>query len=135
MSPGEQAEEGRQAIANGELQHLKELYNLSWAVLATLIKVDATALKQWTAGKRIPSHEHAKKVGAWMLEVQDTIDTTTLAYSPDDLAPLSVASQVLGMSYATVLRKCQERELTCVDLGALGVYILKSDLRILKEVA
>jgi transcriptional regulator with XRE-family HTH domain len=135
MSPGDQAHEGREAIASGRLLSLKERFNLSWAALASLIQVDATALKQWVAGDRIPTHEHAKKIGAWMLEVRDTIGTATLQYSANDLVPLSVASQVLGMSYATVLRKCQDRELTCVDLGGLGVYILKSDLRILREVA
>lgn len=133
MPPGDYAREGREALTNGRLLSLKERFNLSWPVLASLIKVDATALKQWIAGTREPSHEHAKTIGAWMMEVQDTIGSATIQYSPEDLVPLSVASQVLGMSYATVLQKCQDRALTCVDLGALGVYILKSDLPILKE--
>lgn len=133
MTPGEQAESGREAIRTGKILSLKEQFNLSWPGIAALIGCDTTALKAWVAGDRAPSMEHARRIGAWMLEVQDTIDNVTLQHDPEDLVPLSVASQYLGMSYMTVLQKCQDRALTCVDLGALGVYILKSDLPMLKE--
>lgn len=133
MTPGEQAESGREAIRTGKILSLKERFNLSWPTMAALIGCDATALKAWVSGERKPSMDYARRIGAWLLEVQDTIETVKFDHAPEDLVPLSVASQYLGMSYMTVLHKCQERALTCVDLGALGVYILKSDLPMLKE--
>lgn len=133
MTPGEQAETGREAIRSGKILSLKEQFNLSWPVLANAIGCDPTALRQWVTGDRQPTHEYARRLGAWLLEVQDTIGNSHIEHHPDDLVSLSVASQYLGMSYTTVLQKCQERTLTCVDLGGLGVFILKSDLPILKE--
>jgi hypothetical protein len=135
MSSGDEAAEGRAALANGRVRSLKDQFNLSWPVMANLIGVDAASLKMWVDGTREPSHTSAKKLGAWYLSVQDTYKQICMDYGADDMVSLSVAAQYLGMSYATVLEKCQARELTCVDLGALGVYILKSDLPSLKETA
>jgi len=128
MSPGDEAAAGRTAIANGRIRSLKEQFNLSWPVMASLIGVDAASLKMWVDGTREPSHASARKIGAWMIEVQRSSKELNGAPAPEELVSLSMAAQYLGMSYATVLEKCQARELTCVDLGALGVYILKSDI-------
>lgn len=103
--------------------------------MANLIGVDAASLKMWVDGTREPSHASARKLGAWYLSVQDTYKQICMDYEADEMVSLSQAAQYLGMSYATVLQKCQARELTCVDLGALGIYILKSDLPSLKESA
>lgn len=126
MSPGDEANEGRAAINGGRILSLKETWGLSWPVLASLIGVDPASLKMWVDGARVPSHSSARKVGAWVERVQT--DGPISRYEPDDLVSLSTAAQYLGMSYATVLQKCQARQLTCVDLGALGTFILKSDI-------
>lgn len=138
MSSGDEAEHGRKALSSGRVRSLKEQFNLSWPALANLIGVDAASLKMWIDGTREPSHASAKKVGAWMLQAdyaQQGVALRADGITPEDLVSLSMAAQYLGMSYATVLQKCQARELTCVDLGALGVYILKTDLPNLKESA
>ena len=135
MPSGDEATTGREAITSGRVQSLKEQFNLSWPVMANLIGVDAASLKMWVDGTREPSHASAKKLGAWYLSVQDTYKQICMDYEADEMVSLSQAAQYLGMSYATVLQKCQARELTCVDLGALGIYILKSDLPSLKESA
>lgn len=133
--PGDEATEGRRAITSGRISSLRDQFNLSWPVMANLIGVDAASLKMWVDGTREPSHASAKKLGAWYLSVQDTYKQICMDYEADEMVSLSQAAQYLGMSYATVLQKCQARELTCVDLGALGIYILKSDLPSLKESA
>lgn len=102
------------------------MYDLSWPALAGLIGVDPASLKMWVEGTRNPSHASARKVGAWVGAVQDVGPITR--HKPDELVSLATAAQYLGMSYGTVLQKCQARELTCVDLGALGTFILKSDI-------
>jgi hypothetical protein len=130
MSAGDEVFEGRQALASGRVRNLREKYDLSWPVLANLIGVDATSLKLWCDGTRVPSHASARKLGAWITRV-DAVKASRRR--PEDLVSLSMASQYLGMSYATVLAKCQARELTCVDLGPLGTYILKSDIPILED--
>lgn len=135
MSSGDEATTGREAIAGGHVRSLREQFNLSWPVMANLIGVDAASLKMWVDGTREPSHASARKLGAWYLSVQDTYKQICMDYEADEMVSLSQAAQYLGMSYATVLQKCQARELTCVDLGALGIYILKSDLPSLKESA
>lgn len=138
MSSGDEAALGREALSSGRVRSLKEQFNLSWPALASLIGVDAASLKMWIDGTREPSHLSARKVGAWMLQADYAEKSVALradGVTPDDLVSLSTAAQYLGMSYATVLQKCQDRELTCVDLGALGVYILKMDLPNLKEPA
>ena len=137
-SSGDEATEGRKAITTGRIRNLKDQFNLSWPVIANLIGVDPASLKMWVEGTREPSHTSAKKLGVWMLQAnyaEKQIALRADSVTPDDLVPLSVAAQYLGMSYATVLQKCQDRELTCVDLGALGVYIMKTDLPSLKEAA
>lgn len=131
MSPGEQANAGREAITNGTIQNVKDTFDLSWPVVANLIGVDAASLKMWMDGTRVPSHASAVKVGEWITRVQD--DGPPSRYRPDELVSLPVASQYLGMSYATVLQKCQDRELTCVDLGPLGVFILRVDIPNLED--
>jgi hypothetical protein len=98
--------------------------------MASLIGVDAASLKMWVDGTREPSHTSARKVGEWMARVDVVKKSKT---PPDELVSLSMASQYLGMSYATVLEKCQTRELTCVDLGPLGVFILRSDIPNLED--
>lgn len=133
MSPGDEAAHGRDALTTGRILSLKDRLNLSWPVLANLIGVDAASLKMWVEGTREPSHASARKLGAWMMQVQRESKQINQAPNPDDLVSLSMASQYLGMSYAMVLEKCQARELTCVDLGALGVYILKSDIPNLED--
>lgn len=138
MSPGDEAARGREALTNGRVRSLKEQFNLSWPAVANLIGVDAASLKMWIDGTREPSHASARKVGAWILQAdyaQRGVVLRADGVTPEDLVSLSMAAQYLGMSYATVLQKCQDRELTCVDLGALGVYILKRDLPSLKELA
>lgn len=135
MPSGDEATTGREAIAGGHVRSLREQFNLSWPVMANLIGVDAASLKMWVDGTREPSHASAKKLGAWYLSVQDTYGQICMDYEANDMVSLSQAAQYLGMSYATVLQKCQARELTCVDLGALGVFILRSDLPSLKESA
>jgi hypothetical protein len=138
MSSGDEAAEGRKALTNGRIRTLKDQFNLSWPTMANLIGVDAASLRMWVEGTREPSHASAKKLGVWLLQADHAAkDVARRAdgVSPDDLVSLSVAAQYLGMSYGTVLQKCQDRELTCVDLGALGVYIMKTDLPILRETA
>lgn len=133
MSPGEEAAYGREVIDTGKLVALKETFNLTWPVMANLIGVDPASLKMWAEGTRVPSHTSAKKLGVWMAAVRDQYPQFRAEHHPDDVVSLSMASQYLGMSYATVLQKCQARELTCVDLGPLGVFILKSDIPNLVE--
>lgn len=131
MSCGDEATAGREALSGGGVLSLKQRFNLSWPVMASLIGVDAASLKMWVEGTREPSHASARKVGAWMLNLQ--LNGPITRHEPQDLVSLSMASQYLGMSYATVLQKCQARELTCVDLGPLGVFILKSDIPNLED--
>jgi hypothetical protein len=126
MSPGDEANDGRHAINSGAVLRLKNQYDLSWPVLAGLMGVDPASLKMWVEGTRVPSHMSARKIGAWIHDVQNIGPISR--HQPDELVSLSMAAQYLGMSYATVLQKCQAHELTCVDLGALGTFILKSDI-------
>lgn len=138
MSSGDEAATGREAIASGRVRSLKEQFNLSWPAIANLIGVDAASLKMWVDGTREPSHTSARKLGVWLLQANHAekgLARRADGVTPDDLVSLSTAAQYLGMSYATVMQKCQARELTCVDLGALGIYVLKTDLPTLKEAA
>lgn len=96
-----------------------------------MIGVSPTALRDWELSVSL-SRVSAERIAKWYLEVEAFTrgaDKLLLrAVERGRLLHVTVASQVLAMSWGTITEKCQSGVLRCVDLGPLGTYVHADDL-------
>ena len=112
-------------ITSGGLARLREQFSLSLTMQAHLIGVPPHSLAAWERGTTAPSAASIAKVTQWYEKAQVAQETVNSA----DLVPLSTASQLLGVGMATVRERCRTGALPCLDLGPLGFYVPRDELR------
>jgi DNA-binding XRE family transcriptional regulator len=120
---------GRGYLRDHELRRLRERYGFSRSAQAHMIGVSPTALKVWEDGGNL-SRASAERVVKWYELAQESgvADNLLKQIQDGNLIHVTVASQQLAMSYGTILEKCRSGVLTCVDLGAFGLYINRAEL-------
>jgi hypothetical protein len=94
---------------------------------AHMMGVQPIAVRRWESGEVIPALDSCLKVQAWYEQAIDTLQQAGIG-SLTDLVHVSLASQFLARSYATLERMCRSGALKCVDLGPLGLYVERAEL-------
>ena len=125
------ADLGHQYLREHKLRRLRERYGFSRSAQAHMIGVSPTALRDWERGGS-PSRISSRRVAQWYQEVEEFEHSIEAGVFLDleigALVHVTNASQQLAMSYGTIVEKCREGMLRCVDLGPLGLYISKAEL-------
>ena len=96
-----------------------------------MIGVQPVQLHAWEKGRSSPSPRSAIKVAHWYTDAEAALEREDHPF--EDLIHVSRASQYLGMSYATVLDWCGRRLLRCSDLGPLGVFVPRDEVKHLSK--
>lgn len=121
---------GNQVIKSGWLRTVRQEFSLSMVSLAQLLGSYAATVKSWEDGSAtLVWKDSARKAAAFYLAYLETLAKLDRAkISPSDLMPLRTASMYLGKPAPAVQGDCVSGDLTCLDLGALGVYVWKEDV-------
>jgi hypothetical protein len=126
---------GRQSIADGDLERVREWLSLSYTKLATLLHTNSRTLKRWMAEPEFAARMHdttAARIGQFTVDMMTII--RDLARERHvmviDLYPLSLLAGQLGRSVMSpsFTEACQTGRITCYDMGILGTYIPKSQV-------
>lgn len=120
------AEHGLRVITDGHLRWLRNQLGLSITMQSHMIGVQPAALRSWEEGLSMPSSGSRSKVVDWYEQVMDRLAQADVVYA--DLVHVSLASQYLARSYATIQAMCTAGALRCVDLGPLGLYVAREEL-------
>jgi hypothetical protein len=122
---------GRNILASGGLEELRQWYSLSYTRLANHLSTNTTALRSWldqpstvqriqaTTAARIGQFAYALTIKARELYDQDPSIKVT------DLYPLWKLAGELGRSSVSpkFMQLCRSQQLTCIDTVVLGVYV------------
>lgn len=117
---------GRSVVQDHDLERLRRIFGFSRTAQAHMIGVNPTTLKEWELGNPL-SRTSAKRIGEWFMQVNKFMEETDrdvlTGVAGGGWVHITVASQRLAMSYGTIIRKCQQGLLGCLDLGPLGLYV------------
>lgn len=120
---------GQKVVTDGSLKTIRGELGISVAVQAHMIGIQPIMIGSWESGKNRPSARSAVKVANWFTHAKEVLDS--LAGHPvrsGELLHVSLASEQLGISYATITDWCQRNLIECVDLGTLGLYVRREQV-------
>jgi len=130
---------GHQVIRSGDLENLRRWLSLSYTRLASHLGTNSVSLKKWLADPDSTRRMHSTtvaRIGQWSydagLMVRNLLDSGVRI---QDLTPLSIIAGQMGRSVESLLftEMCRTGQITCFDLGKLGVYIPHDQIDSLKE--
>lgn len=122
---------GKHIAQSGQLQALRAQLGLSRTAMAVLLYVSPITYVSWeTKPNARMWHATAEKIGrfydAAVLQLQmaeeDGLDLA-------GLIPFHIAATLLGVPQELFLRKYREGEVTATDLGVLGLWVNKADMK------
>lgn len=126
---------GRWAVAEGELQAMRETLGLTMNAMAEFLGTSQATYKSWESGdvnmyastyQRIGRFLlHAHRQLAWLSEHNVTIDT---------LIPLHKVAGQLGVPNEILMQRYRDGLFTADDLGILGLWVDKEDLNVIAGV-
>lgn len=122
----DRVERAKTLIAEGHLRTVRTKLGLSVTMQSHMIGVQPQALRSWESGDSVPRDTSCLKVLNWYEQAMDKL--TEINLGSVDLVHVSLASQILARSYATVAAMCESGALQCVDLGSLGLYVAREEL-------
>lgn len=117
---------GHRLVTEGKLRDLRNRLGLSVTMQSHMIGVQPAALRAWEAGTTMPSSPSCQKVLTWYEQAMDALDRPDVDSA--DLVHVSVASQYLARSYASIRAMCESGAIRCVDLGPLGLFVAREEL-------
>lgn len=121
---------GFSVATQGALVKLRDRLGLSRTALAALIGTSPDSLRKWETGKQGMKRTSAMQVGSWWTAAQKELDKYELSgHDIYELTPVSNVVWQLGVSLATIMRWCTEGELDHEDLGVLGLFIYKYEVK------
>lgn len=121
---------GTQVIRSGWLALVRAEFSLSMVSLAQLLGTYAATVKTWEDGSAFQVwKESSRRAAKFYLGYLDTLAKLQRAgISPADLISLRTASMYLGKPGPSVRQDCVAGDLTCLDLGVLGMFVWKKDV-------
>lgn len=130
---------GRETLANGGLEELRQWFSLSHTRLANHLSTNTTALRAWLSDAEVASRIQsttAARIGQFSYSLAGTAERLLKGgVRVTDLYPLWKLAGELGRSPSSpVFRQmCQAQKLTCIDTGILGVYVPSTEAQQLKD--
>lgn len=122
---------GRQIVLSGQLRELREKLGLSRTAMAVLLYASPITYAQWETRPEArmwaaTAEKIAKFYDAATFQLQaaeeDGVDMSTMY-------PFHIAATLLGVSHELLLRKYREGEVHATDLGILGLWVDKADMK------
>lgn len=139
MSFAEAEAFGRQILLKGELTYLRETFTLSFSRLAGHLHTNTKTLKRWLGDPVRTATSVHSTTAARVGEFYQALDDLDKRYACDNvmvdqLYPLSLLAGEMGRSVSSpaFTRMCQTGEITCYDMGILGIYIPRTQVELLK---
>jgi fructose-1,6-bisphosphatase/inositol monophosphatase family enzyme len=130
---------GRNALVNEDLETIREWFSLSYTRLANHLHTNSRTLKRWLSEPDFAAKIHdttAARIGEFCSvmegKAKDLLhDHQVKIY---DLYPLSLLAGELGCSTTSprFTEMCRTQQISCYDMGILGVYIPKTQAEALK---
>jgi hypothetical protein len=129
---------GRSSLANGDLEQVRVWFSLSYTRLAGHLQTNSRTLKRWLAEPDFALNIHsttAARIGEFVSEM--AVRSRLLldeGVRIIDLYPLALLAGQMGKSVSspTFTEMCRTKEITCYDMGVLGVYIPMVQVEVLK---
>ena len=126
---------GREIVAQGKLQSLREQLHLTRSAMAELLHTSVFTYSSWeskphtqiwpTTASRI-GRFYESAVHQLQLLAEDGI-------SMEELVPLHIAASTLGVPQELLFKWCREEKLETADLGVLGLWIYRDNIDYLNK--
>jgi hypothetical protein len=129
---------GRHALANAELEFLRNMFGLSYSRMAGHLHTNTLTLKRWVSDPEFASRIQATtaaRIGQFCSDlVVLATDFGAKGIHVANLYPLSLLAGQLGRSVSSpaFTEMCQTGRITCYDMGILGTYIPQEQVDELK---
>lgn len=120
---------GRSCLENGELEELRGWCTLSYSRLAQHLLTNSKTLKRWLAEPEFARNIHATtaaRIGEFMISTSVLVQLMlNEGVRVIDLYPLNLLAGQMGRSVNSphFQELCRAKEITCYDMGPLGVYV------------
>lgn len=129
---------GRNAVLAGDLENLRTKLGLTRSGMAELLAMSPITYTKCEqpeyAGKMNAST--AERLGrfVWLAGLQ-LYDLEQLGHSLDEMMPLPMVATVTGLPQELLMKWHRSGAIATEDLGILGLWIYRSDLHLIGEVA
>jgi DNA-binding XRE family transcriptional regulator len=117
---------GRQVIADGRLQQLREDLGLTRSTMAEYMGVDRVQYTRWEvrAAEVKPWNKSAVRVGRFYTAATRQLAVLSEAgVNLSELLPFMVAAPLLGLTQEGLLHKYRNGEVEAVEMGVLGLWM------------
>lgn len=125
---------GRHAIASGQLTALRTLLGVSGSFMSELLHTSPSAYRRW---EREPAESlmirspTAQRVGRFYHRAVEMLtDLEATDYQLSDLIPLHHYAEQRGRPLEQLMVEIREQRLDSVDLGVLGIWVLKDQAEV-----
>jgi DNA-binding XRE family transcriptional regulator len=122
---------GREAVASGHLQALREQVGLTQAAMADLVGVDPTRYRLWEreTSTRLWT-DSARRIGRFYRSAMRQVGLIEeMGYKPGELIPFMSVAPLLGITHEVLLRRYRKGEVQGVDLGVLGTWMTRENFQ------
>lgn len=124
---------GREVITDGRLRALRERLKLSSNLMSELFHISQITYARWE--KRGGDHlkpSAAERIGRVYTQITATLDQLQRdGIKIDDLIPFHLTAAAAGIPNELLLQRYRAGEFEAVDLGILGLWVHREDLRTL----
>lgn len=127
------AEQGRSYIRNGRLYELRVYLGLTVNAMAELLHTTAITYTNWEVNREVrlwPST--AQRIGAFARAAQSQIREYEDQHGKGSLkalVPFHLAAMYCGLPHELMLRWHREGVFEAVDLGVLGLWVERSEIK------
>lgn len=134
-SPGELEQYGRELVATGKLQQLREHLGLSRNAMADLLHTSLRTYTSWEqrSGDVTVRPATAGRIARFYVAAARGIGLLGEAgYNVKDLMPFHLVATHLGIPQELLLRRYREGQIEAIDAGILGLWIRRESLEYLQ---
>lgn len=129
------AELGREVVHNGQLAQLRATLGLSHSAMAELLNTSNSVYKTWETE---PPHRMwgstAARIGRFYSHAMRQLEDLQAHDIPiQDLMPLFAVASALGVAQELLLKYYRAEQFHAEDLGMLGIWVYKDDVKVLGE--
>ena len=122
---------GRQVVRDGLLTALRKRLKLSKSAMAVMLYASPITYARWEADPEVRIWaDTASKIGRFYDAAMAQLDAADAeGINLEDKIPFHIAATLLGVPQELLLRKYREGEVHATDLGILGLWVDRADMK------
>lgn len=127
----ERHEYGTELVRSGKLQALRKELGMSKAAMAGLLNVSPVTYASWEKKNNQQLWPtSASKVARFFDAATQQLETIRAeGVNLTDIVPMHLAAAAMGVPNELLFHRYRDGTLKCVDLGVLGLWVVRSELK------